>query len=261
MIREIIEGLRPSELRALFALSERSLSFSQLHCYVFGRNASKRTVWLALNRLKELGLIEVEERPGPRNRPHKFYKLKEHVKAEIKKFVKETLGMGELEFAEGLIEAREFIGELADIFPDAIEKRGKKYVVDKDFVSPYDFTGVLWLLIMAYRFFMCISEALREPTDLEGYAERLKRDFVEMMEYLVDLVENFFDAAETYFFVANLERELRRIRGMLFALLFMVQDPDSLLDEVKWVKKFLRPPEPVKNARASAMPEGEDDEP
>ena len=250
--KKLIAGLRPSELRLLFTLSERDLSFSQLRYHAFGGSVSDRTIWLALNRLRELGLIEVEERLGPRNRPRKFYRLKEHIKREIKKLVKDFFELGRgveiSDVIEGFIEAKRFVDDVAGFLPERPVKQGKKYVIVKLPIAPRESIGIFNLLLLIYRFFSCINEAYAEPKELEGYAERLRCDFIELMNLVVEIDPG---SEEGRLFMWFLDRERRRAKGMLFAFLFLLQDHHCLLpDDAKKMKKFFSPPEPVEVKRS-----------
>ena len=251
-LRELIAGLRPSELRLLFTLSEGDFSFSQLRYFAFGGSVSDATIWHALNHLMELELIEVEEKPGARNKPRKFYRLKEHIKREVKRLIKDffELGrdMGITDVVEGLIEAKRFIDDAASFLPERPVKRGKKYVIVKLPIAPRESIGVFDLLLLIYRFFSCINKAYAEPLKLEGYAERLKHDFVELMNSIVEIDPM---SEEGRLLVCFLNWEMRRARGMLFAFLFLLQDYHSLPQGAKKkMKKFFSPPKPKKAERS-----------
>ena len=241
-------SLRPSELRLLFTLSEGDLSFSQLRYFAFGGSVSDATIWHALNHLMELGLIEVEEKSGPRNKPRKFYRLKEHIKREVKKLIKDffELGrdMGITDVVEGLIEAKRFIDDAASFLPERPVKKGKKYVIVKLPIAPRESIGIFNLLLLIYRFFSCINKAYAELLKLEGYAEQLKHDFVELMNSIVEIDPG---SEGGRLLMCFLDWEMRRARGMLFAFLFLLQDYHSLpRGAKKKMKKFFSPPKPKK---------------
>ena len=254
-LRELIAGLRPSELRLLFTLSHGDFSFSQLRYFAFGGSVSDATIWHALNHLMELGLIEVEEKSGPRNKPRKFYRLKEHIKREVKRFIKDFFELGRdvgiTDVVEGLIEAKRFIDDAASFLPERPVKKGKKYVIVKLPIAPRESIGIFNLLLLIYRFFSCINKAYAEPLKLEGYAERLKHDFVELMNSIVEIDPG---SEEGRLLMCFLDWEMRRARGMLFAFLFLLQDYHSLpRGAKKKMKKFFSPPKPKKVKHSRPM--------
>lgn len=232
---EALSELTPAMLKVLQALWPDCR-------FVFGHlkkitGLSDRALWIALEKLKALGVIEVEIHEDI-PRPLKIYKMNPIVARAIADlsgalFDRPIIPTGFIE------ETRRSVGVAVDVLRHAVRRDGRKIKPLKRF-SPAESEAYFALFGLLYRFHVHLVTAY-ETGHVEECAEYVKRDFIEYVGEMLSAWKHGEDGRDA--FEQVLKGELDRARGLLFAFVFVFRRfRQPIRDEFKRVLRVFRKP-------------------
>ena len=247
---DLLGEARPSELRVINVLLDGGSRPYKAIKELSG--LSDPAVTQALTSLKRRGVVEVEDRAGSRSRPRRFYRLKPEYTRELRDVLETWFGTPYIP-VEALVEARKYVRRAAEVAPRVVVKRGKKLVLTREYLGPRESLAFFAFFLLIHRFFACIRDAYH-TLDIEGYAERLKEDFIELMGEVVEAWDPCWDGVKRAWFEETIEEEMKRARGLLFAYAFLLRRMRTPRpEEAKLMKRFFARPKPVKTTRKTAV--------